>query len=63
MTTTTTKRAEAGSVKEPPNATDLIGIIEDLTLHGMTRNESVRLHELLDDVRIRIEETWARWDD
>jgi len=45
------------------NATGLIAALENYNLHAMTKKESEQLHELIDSLRIDIEETWARWDD
>jgi len=45
------------------NAKKLIEALEDYSLHAMTRKESLTLHELLEGLRIDLEETWARWDD
>jgi len=45
-----------------PNATGLIAVLEELTLHAMTKRESETLHELLEQTKISIEEKWAEWD-
>jgi len=49
--------------KRATNAKGLIVVLENYNLHAMTRNESATLHELIEGLRIDIEETWARWDD
>jgi len=45
-----------------PNAAGLIAVLEELTLHAMTKRESEKLHEMLESVRIDIEQKWADWD-
>jgi len=43
-------------------ATGLIVVLEALNLHAMTKKESETLHEMLESVRIDIEQKWADWD-
>lgn len=45
-----------------PNANDLIVILVAANLHAMTKKESETLYELIDGLRIEIEEAWMRWD-
>jgi len=65
MATKTTILVEDGPDVElelGANATGLIAVLEELTLHAMTKKESETLHELLEETKISIEEKWMEWD-
>ena len=47
---------------EKPNAAALIEVLRDCTLHAMSRCESEDLHDLLEGLKILIEEKWEEWD-
>jgi len=49
-------------LQAPTNATGLIAVLEELTLQDMTKKESDQLHEMLESVRIDIEQRWMDWD-
>jgi len=51
-----------GDIELPANAAGLIVVLDACTLHAMTKKESEQLHELIDCLRIDIENAWALWD-